>query len=111
MKTLMVAAPLALALGLAVPASAQQQQGQQQGLVNVNISNVAVDIADALNISLQALNDAIKDNTVQVPVGVAANVCDVSANVLAQQAKDGTAECEAKQTNQALNQAAKRQLG
>ena len=40
------------------------------------------------------VNLAIEDNVVQVPIGIAANVCDVSANVLARQADDA-APCEA----------------
>ncbi len=40
-----------------------QNQGNQNGLVNVQIGNVIV----------------------QVPIGVAANICGVDANVLAQQ--------------------------
>jgi hypothetical protein len=54
---------------IAVPASAQQQEG----LVNVNIS----------------------DNVVQVPIGIAANVCDVNAAVLARIEDFGTQECNA----------------
>ena len=34
------------------------------------------------------VNLAIEDNVVQIPVGLAANICDVSANVLARQADD-----------------------
>jgi hypothetical protein len=45
----------------------------QQGLVNIDISN----------------------NTVQIPISVAANVCDVSVNVLAQDLSDGSAKCGA----------------
>jgi hypothetical protein len=58
-RTLAVAASAGLlASGVAaLPASAQTQQN---GLVNVSLTN----------------------NTIQVPVGVAANVCNVSANVL-----------------------------
>lgn len=40
------------------------------------------------------VNLAIEDNVVQIPVGLAANICDVSANVLARQADDA-APCEA----------------
>jgi hypothetical protein len=47
--------------------------GNQQGLVNLSITN----------------------NTIQVPVGVAANVCGVAANVLAQGVATGTATCNA----------------
>ena len=45
----------------------------QQGLVNIDISN----------------------NTVQIPISVAANVCDVDVNVLAQDLSDGSATCGA----------------
>ena len=40
------------------------------------------------------VNLAIEDNVVQVPVGIAANICDVSANVLARQLDDA-APCDA----------------
>src|SRR3712207_9590116 len=61
----------ALTLGAAAgPTSAQTTQ---EGLVNVNVENV----------------------TAQVPIGIAANVCDVNANVLAEQLRNGGAECDA----------------
>jgi hypothetical protein len=47
--------------------------GSQQGLVNLYVAN----------------------NTIQVPVGIAANICDVAANVLAQNVSTGTAHCDA----------------
>jgi hypothetical protein len=59
----------AMTAGVAAgPASAQQE-----GLVNVAITN----------------------NTVQVPVAVAANICGVDVNVLAQDIQDGSAVCTA----------------
>ena len=58
-----------MALAVAVPASAQNRQ---EGLVNV----------------------AVEDVIVQVPVAVAANVCDVNVAVLAEVADDAAA-CEA----------------
>ena len=58
------------ALGLAGPAQAAPQQS---GLVNVNITDVAV----------------------QVPIGVAANVCDVNVAVLIQDLADDAAQCNA----------------
>ena len=88
---------LAVALaGAAVPAVA----ATQEGLVNVNISNVANDLAKNLSVDVSKI-----PVNVQVPVGVAANICDVDANVLAQSKKGtDTASCEAKTTSQALNQ-------
>jgi hypothetical protein len=47
--------------------------GNQQGLINLYVAN----------------------NTVQVPVGVAANVCGVAANVLAANLANGGASCDA----------------
>jgi hypothetical protein len=47
--------------------------GSQHGLINLNVS----------------------DNTIQVPVAVAANVCDVAVNVLAQAVATGGAHCAA----------------
>src|ERR687895_522701 len=41
------------------------------------------------------VNVQISDLTVLVPVGVAANLCDVNANVLAEQARTGDANCTA----------------
>lgn len=95
-------ATAALAIGMsaaAIPAAAQQN-----GLVNVDVSNVLN------NLDLDLLNNSLNNNTVQVPIGVAANVCNVSANVIAQQLKrGGSYSCTATTTSQALKQAAKKQ--
>jgi len=48
--------------------------------------------------------------TVQAPIGVAATVCGVAANVLGSQAPSGNASCTATSTNTALNQIVQRQL-
>jgi hypothetical protein len=47
--------------------------GSQQGLVNIFVAN----------------------NTIQVPIGIAANICGVAANVLASDAHTGSATCNA----------------
>lgn len=47
--------------------------GNQQGLINLYVA----------------------DNTVQVPIGIAANICGVAANILAQDATTGDANCDA----------------
>ena len=69
-RILAVLATAALMVAMiAMPASAQQQ-----GLINLEISG----------------------NTVQVPVAVAANICDVSVNVVAENTEPGeTTTCEA----------------
>jgi len=67
-----VIAAAVLSLGIvAAPASAQPTQ--QEGLVNV----------------------AVTDNTVQVPIGVAANICGVTAAVLADQISTNNVDCDA----------------
>jgi hypothetical protein len=42
------------------------------------------------------VNLYVANNTVQVPIGIAANVCGVAANVLAQQLRNGDATCNAR---------------
>jgi hypothetical protein len=71
-------AALAMMFAMALPASAVAHEDLpelpdlQEGLVNVNISDVVV----------------------QLPIAVAANVCEVAVNVLAEQIRDGdAAEC------------------
>jgi hypothetical protein len=64
----------ALSLGAVVPASAQQQEG----LINVNVSDIDVGVIA----------------NVQVPVAIAANVCGVAVNVLAEQLP-GDVQCDA----------------
>ncbi len=73
----------AMALGLAAPA-----QAQQEGLVNVD-----VDVTDNVVI-------------VQVPVGVAANVCGVNAAVLAtgEQSTDPVCEADVSQLPRAFGE-------
>ena len=66
-------AGLALGPALAVGLAASPASAQQEGLVNVNITDV----------------------TVQVPIGVALNVCDVSVAVLAGLTVDDAAPCNA----------------
>jgi hypothetical protein len=61
----------ALTMGAAAPAVAQPIF--QSGLVNVNVGDV----------------------TVQVPVAVAANICDVTVAILVTDLRDGSADCDA----------------
>src|SRR5215213_1430267 len=83
---------LALAAGAAIMAAPAVAQNQG-GLVNVNVSDISVDLNRIIsdnNITAQVPVNAI----VSVPVGIAANVCNVSAAVLARQASDA-APCRA----------------
>ena len=71
MRLFMVAAlALVASMALAVPASAQTQQN---GLVNVNLENIDIG----------------------VPIAVAANICDLDVNVLADVRQEGGTACVA----------------
>src|SRR4051812_7521095 len=100
MKAKSLAAVLGLGAVLASGAFAQQS-----GLVNVDVHNVANNIAKNINVDVSQI-----PVTVQVPIGVAANVCGIAANVLGQQSAAGTASCPATSTSTALDQVVQRQL-
>lgn len=89
---------------LLLTAGLSTAEAQQSGLVNVDISNVANNIAKNINVDVSQI-----PVTVQVPVGIAANVCGVNANVLAQQGAAG-AQCAANTTSKALDQLVQRQI-
>jgi hypothetical protein len=95
-RTLLAAALLSALLTTA--------HAQQSGLVNVDISNVANNIAQNINVDVSQI-----PVTVQAPIGIAANVCGVNANVLARQGT-GAAQCTATSTSTALNQLVQRQI-
>jgi hypothetical protein len=99
MRKFMIAAVAAAA---AVPALAQVNTGA--GLVTVQIGDVTLLNNFLNNTQLSALNNLSLPISVQVPVGIAANVCGVNANVLAQQKGTGTATCTAKNGSKALAQ-------
>ncbi len=102
MKSRCIAVFASTAIGLGAALSAQ---AQQSGLVNVDVSNLRADIAKDINVDVSQI-----PVNVQVPVGVAANVCGVDANVIARQDKGSTPACQAKNKSQALNQQVQRQL-
>ena len=101
-KAMMTAAIAAGAATLALPASAQLVGG---GLVVVNVSNVANNIARDLDVNVSNI-----PVTVQVPVSVAAAVCGLDVNVLARQRQEGPRSCDAVSNNEALNRIVQRQL-
>ena len=107
LKKTAIAAAIALAsTSIAVPATAQVTQ--QGGLVNVTITDVSI-LNNFLNdTQIAALNNLNVPITVQVPIGVAATVCGVSAAVLG--AAGSAAECTATSGSQALAQSVNRQL-
>ena len=93
MRRFMMAAAIATGCGaLAVPASAQQE-----GLVNVNVSDIEVELEEIIsrnNINVQVPVDAI----VQIPIGLAANVCGTTVALLSGATGSGAA-CDANAEN------------
>jgi hypothetical protein len=87
----------------ATPALAQVNTGSGNGLVAVNVQDVSILNNFLNNDQISALNNLGVPVTVNVPIGVAANVCNVSAAVLAKQAA-GAAPCTAKSGSKALAQ-------
>ena len=68
-------------------------------LINVNLSNVAAEIAKNVNIDLSRV-----PITVQLPITVAANVCGVDVNLLSAQVSTGSNTCTATATSPQLEQ-------
>lgn len=108
---------LIIATVVAAGIAATPVAAQQSGLINVEITKNTVtllDQADFLNDNeVTLLNDFLNDNqlVVQVPIGVAANVCNIKANVLAQGnglGDDGN--CDATNASRALAQVVRRQM-
>jgi hypothetical protein len=106
MRKIMMAAALAVATTSA-PALAQVTS-VQPGLVNVTVQDVSI-LNNFLNDDqIAALNNLNVPITVQAPIGVAANVCGVSAAVLGK--AGSAAACDAKSGSKALAQVVNRQL-
>jgi hypothetical protein len=95
---------VAAAAVAATPALAQVNTGSGNGLVAVNIQDVSILNGFLNNDQISALNNLGVPVTVNVPIGVAANVCNVSAAVLAGQRGTGAAPCDAKSGSKALAQ-------
>lgn len=87
MRKLILAPVIAAALALGAPSYAMAASNDQAGLVNVNLQDIAI----AIPVS------------VAVPIGVAANVCDVSILSLEEQIGDMT--CTATNNSLALSRA------
>lgn len=102
MRKMMIAA--AALAAVATPGLAQVNTGSGNGLVAVNIQDVSILNNFLNNDQIAALNNLGVPITVQVPVGVAANVCNISAAVLANQKGTGAAPCDAKTGSKALAQ-------
>ena len=116
MRKFMIAAAMAAATATAAtPALAQVSTSA--GLVTVNVQDVSV-LNNFLNdTQIAALNNLNVPITVQAPISVAAAVCGLAVNVLAQQKSRGDNTCDATSgsaalaslvSKQALNQKMKR---
>jgi hypothetical protein len=107
MRKMMMAAAVGLGM-IAVPAAAQVQV--PAGLVNVTVGNVVLNDILSDN-EVTALNDlhVLNNNAVQVqvPIGIAANVCGVSAAVIGKSTSNPV--CDAKTGSQGLAQAIRKQ--
>jgi hypothetical protein len=94
--TNMIATAIAATIAAAaVPASAQTQTG----LVNVNLGDVTVqeNLKNILN-----NNDIAIPVSVQVPIGIAANVCGTTVAALSADVRNGVRDCNARTANAAL---------
>ena len=91
----------AAAFAVATPALAQVNTGS--GLVAVNIQDVSILNNFLNNDQISALNNVSAPITVNVPVGIAANVCGISAAVLGKSG-GGSPTCTAKSGSKALAQ-------
>lgn len=100
-RFLMASAALCMSTGLA----AAQTTPELDGLVNVNIQDVLQDIAIDLNI--EETNIPV---TIQLPISIAANVCDVNVNLLSAQADSGGATCTAVTGSQELTQIVQQEM-
>jgi hypothetical protein len=100
-----ISATLASFAAATLLAAAPATFAQQSGVVNVDIKNVANNIAQNLKVAVSQI-----PVTVQAPVSVAATVCGVAANVLGTQAAAGNATCTATSTNTALNEIVQQQI-
>lgn len=100
-KTLLAVMGSAAIFAIAPAAIAQQSPG----LMRVDISNVANNIARNINVDVSKIPAAV-----QVHVGLAADVCNVAENVLADRHRDGTGSCIAETTTAELDQTVLRQI-
>jgi hypothetical protein len=101
------AAVLVLGMGLFIGA-AQAQTSNANGIkwVDVNVSNVASELAKSLKVEVGQI-----PGTVQVPVKIAASVCGIEENALAKAANSGNAQCTAKSSSRALSEFVQKKIG
>jgi len=96
---------LAAAAALLTATQLLAQTSIGNGLVVVKLGAVSPQIASNINVDPSQV-----PATVQAPIGVAAAVCNVDADMLAQQRSSGVAVCTAQNTSSALDQLVQRRL-
>jgi len=89
---LLAATTLALLAGPAAAQNTPVNAAGGKGLVVVGLN--ALDQAQ-IDILRNADIEILDDNTVQVPINVAANICNVDVNVIASSNEQGNKSCEA----------------
>ena len=95
----LVTTAAALGLMVATAAPLHAQNVSANNLVNVQLSDSLIEnIANDLSVDVSQI-----PVTVQAPIGIAANVCNVAANVLATDTSAEGASCDAETTSQAFN--------
>jgi hypothetical protein len=99
--------PLTIAaLGLSTPTWAAKQTAKAPLLiVNVDLRNANILSKIANNLDINISNVPV---TVQAPISVAANVCDVDVAILSTAIDRGGASCYAQSTSSALNKIVQR---
>ena len=107
LKTTALAVVFAFTMGGAALAQGNSVNAGNNDVV-VDISNVANDIAENLSVQAQDVADV---GSVQVPISVAAAVCELEVNAIASSNDKGEKSCSAESTNDALNQAVQKSLG
>jgi hypothetical protein len=101
------AALFVLGMGLFVGAAQAQTNGANTiKWVDVNVSNVANDLAKTLKVEVGKI-----PATVQVPVKIAASVCGVAENSLEKAGNGGNPQCTAKSSSRALSEFVQKQIG
>lgn len=106
-KLAIIAAACALAAGPAIAQNTNIDAGGGKGLVVVDISNVANDIANDLSVEVADVADV---GSVQIPINAAATVCNLEVNAIASSNDKGNKSCAAEATSDALNQAVQQSL-
>jgi hypothetical protein len=93
-----------MTIAAAVALTATPALAQQNGLINIDLSNLSIaekaEIAKDINVDVSNI-----PVNVQVPVSVAAAICNVPVNVLAQNKSKGDTACAPTAGSTALNAA------